>query len=166
MQELYLLRHGIAVPHGTPGYADDDRPLTEKGEKQLRKVAKGLLRLDLELDRIVTSPLPRARRTAEIVAEILDLTDRLEDSDALRANRDAPAIRDWISARSEARLMIVGHNQALSDLVALLAIGSTNFVPFCDLEKGGLAAFRDDGSGRLQLDWLATPRLIRRLSGR
>ncbi|CAN5915420.1 histidine phosphatase family protein [soil metagenome] len=165
MQSLYILRHGQAVAQGTPGFADDDRPLTEKGEKQMHQVAKGLRRLKLDLDRIVTSPLPRAQRTAEIVAEVLDLEDRLETSDALRTGQGASSIRDWLANRSEARLMIVGHNPGLSDLVTLLATKSTANVPFCNLEKGGLAAFRFDESNPewIELQWLTTPKLIRRL---
>ena len=61
MNDLYIVRHGIAVDPGTPGMADDERPLTSKGEKRMRQVARGLSKLELKLDRIVTSPLPRAR---------------------------------------------------------------------------------------------------------
>src|SRR4051812_2946190 len=42
MTELYILRHGIAYPHGTPGMADDDRPLTPKGEERCKQISKGL----------------------------------------------------------------------------------------------------------------------------
>ena len=79
MNELYILRHGIAVEPGTPGIPDDERPLTPKGEKRMRQIARGLRKLDLKLDRIVTSPLPRARATAEIVADVLDARDRPGD---------------------------------------------------------------------------------------
>src|SRR6267154_2788646 len=96
MMRLYLLRHGIAVAHGTPGVAETDRPLTPKGEKRVRQIAEGLERLGIEPDRILTSPLPRARRTAEIVAEVLGLEDRLEIADALRAGRSAGSIRTWV----------------------------------------------------------------------
>jgi phosphohistidine phosphatase len=162
MQRLYLLRHGIAVPHGTPGIADDDRPLTAKGERRMRQVAHGLRRLKLKLDRIVTSPLPRARRTAEIVAEILDAAYLLEESDALRAGRDAASIREWLPSRTESRLMIVGHNPAFADLVGLLPTGTPR--PLGELHKGGVAAFLAEPDGRFRLDWLARPQLFRRLS--
>ncbi len=42
MNELYILRHGIAVDPGTPGIPDDERPLTPKGEKRMRQIARGL----------------------------------------------------------------------------------------------------------------------------
>src|SRR3954468_13227503 len=138
MRRLYLLRHGIAVPHGTPGIEDDQRPLTPQGERRMKQVARGLRRLDLELDRIVSSPLPRARRTAEIVAKVLKCEEVLEEADALRADRDALSIRDWIGTRSEPRLMLVGHDPAISELVGLLITGAVVVPPLCELRKGGL----------------------------
>jgi phosphohistidine phosphatase len=163
MDRLYLLRHGIAVPHGTEGYAEDDRPLTSQGERRVREIAKGLRELGLKVERIVTSPLPRAQRTAEIVADVLGLDDLLESADELSAGEDAPAIKRWLDTRPEARLVIVGHDPAFSDLVGLLATGKPE--PICVLRKGGIAAFSDRGDGRLMLDWLARPRLLRRLRG-
>ena len=69
MNQLYLLRHGLAVPHGTPGIEDDDRPLTPDGERRVRPIGRGLKRLKVKVVRIATSPLPRALKTAQIVAE-------------------------------------------------------------------------------------------------
>jgi len=65
---LYLLRHGAA---DWPNWdrSDDERPLTESGKKEMRKVAKFLRALDIPLEEIVSSPLTRARETADIVAD-------------------------------------------------------------------------------------------------
>ena len=65
MHELYILRHGIAIPHGTPGVPEDERPLTPKGEKRIKEVGRGLAAFGLELDRIITSPLPRSPHRAD-----------------------------------------------------------------------------------------------------
>jgi phosphohistidine phosphatase len=164
MNELYIVRHGIAVPHGTPGVADDERPLTRKGEKRMKEIGRGLAAIDLEVERIVSSPLPRARRTAEIVAQELDLVDRLEISEVLTAGSDAATIRDWLRERTEDRLMIVGHDPAFSDLVGLLVLGEAGKLPLA-LKKGGIAALSSSAvSGpRFELDWIAPPRLLRRL---
>lgn len=164
MKQLYLLRHGIAQPHGTPGVAEDDRRLTPKGRKRMREVAEALLRLDLKLDRLVASPLPRARETAEIVAEVLAIEPLLEISEALSADRDAASIQAWLPSRDEDRLMLVGHNPSLSDLIGVLLIGGRKHLP-CELRKGGLAALSANGRPTMELDWVATPRLLRRLSG-
>jgi phosphohistidine phosphatase len=163
MTRLYLLRHGIAVPHAAPDIPDDERPLTSKGVKRMHQVARGLRCLDIELDRIVTSPLPRARTTAEIVADVLGMEDRLEIADALRAEKDAGSIRDWLITRTEARLMLVGHNPSLMDLIGLLIAGAPGPPP-CELRKGGVAALSTQFNGHVRLDWLARPSLLRRLS--
>jgi phosphohistidine phosphatase len=160
MKQLYVLRHGIAIPHGTPGVDDDDRPLTSEGEKKLREVAEGLRQLELRLDRIVTSPLPRASRTAEIVADVLDLPDAPELADALRASNRAESVKQWLDTREEDHLMIVGHNPCFEDLVALLTTGSTGR-PICILRKGGVAALTAQPDGSYLLEWLARPRILR-----
>ena len=64
---LYLVRHGIAE-NSAPG-GDPDRRLTQQGTFRTAMVAKGLKRLGIELDRIVSSPYVRARQTAEIIAK-------------------------------------------------------------------------------------------------
>jgi phosphohistidine phosphatase len=162
-RRLYILRHGLAVPHGTEGFADDQRPLTEKGERRVRQVARGLRRIGLKVDRIVTSPLPRAARTAEIVADLLDVAYLLEESEALVPMAGAGSIRDWLAGRPESRIMIVGHNPNLSELLTLLLTGRPGPV-LCDLRKAGIAALRDDPNRRFQVDWIARPRVVRRLS--
>jgi len=165
MKDLYILRHGIAVEPGTPGIADDERPLTGKGEKRMREIALALRKLDLKLDRIVTSPLPRAFATAEIVAETLDVRERFETANVLQAGSGAASIQRWLRERTEERLMIVGHNPALSDLVSLLVMGTIQ-PQICDLKKGAIAALYRTAVAKDLYDiaWIATPRLIRSLS--
>jgi phosphohistidine phosphatase len=164
MNELYILRHGIAAQPGTPGLPDDERPLTDKGEKKMRQIARGLRALDLELDCIVTSPLIRARATAEIVARELGMLDRLEVANVLQTGASAPSVKRWLRDRTEERLMIVGHNPTLSDLVSLLVIGSEHPL-LCDLKKGGIAALtRATSAAELyKIAWIAPPRILRTL---
>ena len=66
MQRLYLLRHGIAIPARPSPIEEDDRPLTPKGKRRMKQIARGLRRLKITPDRLITSPLPRARQTAEM----------------------------------------------------------------------------------------------------
>jgi phosphohistidine phosphatase len=164
--ELYLLRHGIAVDPGFSGMPDDARPLTDKGKKRMRQIASGLRVLELELDRIVTSPLPRARETAELVALALGAKDRLETSNVLQTGSDAATIERWLRDRPEGRLMLVGHNPTLSELVSLLVVGARKS-PICELKKGGIAALQRVAGpvGLFELSWMAPPRLLRRIGG-
>lgn len=68
--ELYLIRHGIAAERGTYP-KDEERPLTEKGRAKTQKVAQRLYALGLRFDFILTSPLVRARQTAEILKKLV-----------------------------------------------------------------------------------------------
>ena len=66
---LSLLRHGIAADRGSPEYENDsERPLTPKGERRMRRIAKGIQASGLSYDLILSSPYLRAKQTAEIVA--------------------------------------------------------------------------------------------------
>lgn len=161
MDRLYLVRHGIAVPPGTPHIEDDLRPLTAKGIRRTRQVARGLRRLGVAVERIVTSPLPRALRTAEIIAKVLGSDEAPERADALRAGESADTIRNWLDGRGEASLMVVGHNPALSELVGLLLLGQPA-PSLCQLRKSGIAALVRTPDGGFALDWLATPGMLRR----
>jgi phosphohistidine phosphatase len=164
MTHLYIVRHGIAVEPGTPGIPDDKRLLTSKGEKRIRQIARGLARLDLKLDRIVTSPLPRARATAEIIADELGTPEIVETSNVLQTGSSAATVERWLRERTLDRLMIVGHNPTLSDLVSLLVLGAAQ-PAFCDLKKGGIAALTRAAAatGLYQVHWIAPPRLVRGL---
>src|SRR5690349_6313184 len=115
MNALFLLRHGEATPPGNAGQTDHDRTLTPTGEAEMVRIARGLRRLDLEIEGIVSSPLPRARRTAELVAEVLRPPGGMELDDALATGHSAESVRQWLLGRSEGRLMVVGHNPTLSD---------------------------------------------------
>jgi len=64
---IYLLRHGIALAETNASSGQDhERPLSSKGIKRMRKAAKGLQRLNLSFDIVLTSPLVRAPQTAVI----------------------------------------------------------------------------------------------------
>ena len=66
------MRHELAVERGTPDYdSDRERPLTAKGERKIRRVAEALLRMELSFDVVLSSPLVRARQTADVLIEEL-----------------------------------------------------------------------------------------------
>ena len=64
---LYIIRHAIAVDAGTADFEDSQRPLTDKGRKKMRQIAKGLRSLGVEFDLILSSPYLRTQETAEIL---------------------------------------------------------------------------------------------------
>lgn len=74
MLNIYLARHGQTLDNlqGILGGRRDE-PLTKIGEAQARETAKHLQSLRVTFDAVFTSPLVRAKRTAEIIADELKL---------------------------------------------------------------------------------------------
>jgi phosphohistidine phosphatase len=155
---LYFLRHGKAWSRADWHDADDLRPLTDAGEALVRAEGRAMKAMGLAPDVIVTSPLARARRTAEIVADELGLSERLVDDRRLAGGFDAHRLAEIVAAHDAATsLMLVGHEPDFSFTVAELTGGGR-----VDFKKGGLARIDVQGS---QLDdgilaWLLTPALI------
>ncbi len=159
---LFILRHGLAVEYGTPGCADDaSRPLTVEGKAKLREINHAMKKLDLDFDLILSSPYKRARQTAEITAEELDLIKKLAFSDALTPQGSAKELIGHINQlkpRPE-NILLVGHEPYLSGLISLLVSGGRNFSVV--LKKGGLAKLSSEilKHGRCaSLEWLLTPK--------
>ncbi len=165
--KLLILRHGIAVERGTGEYQDSDRPLTPKGERKMYKVARGMLRLGLSFDCILSSPYERAKRTAEIVAEVFKKEGLLVFTDELAVGgNEAGLIKEIKSSYADRKeILLVGHEPYLGFLVSLLVTGERNLPVI--LKKGSLCRL-DVGaltSGQCAtLEWLFTPKIISRVS--
>ena len=159
---LYLLRHGIAVEHGAPGYPKDaDRPLTPEGERKLEQIAEAMEALDLSFDLILSSPFVRARQTAEIIAEALDARKKLEFSNSLACGGDTKELLDYLKRLQPEpeNVLLVGHEPYLSGLVSLLVAGTESCCVV--LKKGGLCKLSTEllKHGRCAaLAWLLTPK--------
>ena len=162
---LFLLRHGLAVERDEFHFANDElRPLTAKGQKQLRRVAAAMRSLELNYDLILSSPLVRARQTAEIVAA--KLNQPLLFLNELKPGADAKALIQKINGlkRLPARLLLVGHEPDFSELISLLVTGAAGggFA----LKKGGLAKLESEKlcAGKCAaLAWLLTPAQLQRM---
>ncbi len=160
--DLYLLRHGLAIDRGTPGYDNDaERPLTPKGERRLRQIAEAMERMELSFDRILSSPYLRARCTAEIVAAALKLRKRLAFLEALTPGGNPKALIEQLNRLQPApeTILLVGHEPYLSALMATLVAGNSGLA--VDLKKGGLCKLEAESLcyGRCAtLTWLLTPR--------
>jgi phosphohistidine phosphatase len=159
--ELFLLRHGIATERGKETRGNDfQRPLTPKGRRKMRRTAKAMRGLELSFDLILSSPLLRARQTADIVAEEFKLAEQLKLSKRLAPEGDSrDLIRDLKRLhRGSKKVLLVGHEPYLSNLMATLLAGQ----PVIDikLKKGGLCLLSIDSlqHGRCAtLEWLLTP---------
>jgi phosphohistidine phosphatase len=162
--ELYLIRHGVAAERGEDYPDDSKRPLTSEGIARLRKEAKALSALDVSFDQILSSPLVRARQTADVFAEELKEKPSVALADALTpAGSPAAVIQELGKHMRKARIALVGHEPNMGELAAHL-IGSKVPLPF---KKGAIAridfsVFPPKGKG--QLVWFVTPRMLRKLS--
>jgi phosphohistidine phosphatase len=160
-----FFRHGPAVPRGTPGMADDDRPLTPEGRKKTTQAARGVRRLDLGFDAIYTSRLPRAVQTAEILAKILRLP-KPKVLDALLPGAAAQAVVKAVRALRKDAPLLVGHEPSLSSAVCRAVGAGTE--DLLQLKKAGLAVVDMDpgASSRGTLRMLLAPSVLRRLGRR
>jgi len=159
------VRHAVAVPQGTPGIPDASRPLTRDGERSFREAARGLARLLPRPDALLTSPLPRARRTAELAARAFGKLEP-KDEPAL-ASGDHDALAEALRAfPREACLGLFGHNPHVSTLLARL-LGSPNGDPLL-FRKGGAALVEVPDSDLRDgtLIWFLPPKVLRRLGRR
>jgi phosphohistidine phosphatase len=155
---IYVLRHGLAEERRR-GVEDSARKLTDEGRRKIRRAAKAIDKLELSLDMILTSPLPRAEETARIVAEHLGLEKHLKLCPALEPETSSAQILHMIGSFKPApeRVMIVGHEPSLSRFVSSVIAGNEKAA--LDLKKGGLCkiSMQSLSRSRGSLEWLLAP---------
>jgi phosphohistidine phosphatase len=157
--DLYIIRHADAQPLGAGGIEDDaDRPLTPEGQAQCRPLAAALQRQAVRLDRIVTSPLLRARQTAEgLLQELETPKPELHICDHLAPDGKRRKLTRFLCGIGTQSVAIVGHMPDLAEYAGWL-IGSRKAQ--IDLAKSGVAYIRfeaepDKGAGVLA--WMVSP---------
>lgn len=154
--KCYFLRHGLAGDAERWEGSDEDRPLTDEGKARMAREAATIAALDLDIDVIISSPLRRARQTAAIVAEALDV--KVESDARLGIAFDANALHDILGERRDCEgLMLVGHEPGMS-----LTIGAVIGGGQVAMKKGGLACVALDAPGafRGELLWLLPPKVL------
>lgn len=159
--KIYILRHGEAAEHGDPRYKENERPLTAKGVQRTKQLAEYLEDLEIGFDRIFSSPLIRAKQTAEIVAGKMKRT--VELTDALTPSGSMKNLADQIARLRPVpeSVALVGHEPYLSGFISLLCIGGPD-LPI-KLKKGALCRLEVERviSGKCAtLEWLIQPRLL------
>ena len=140
---LIVIRHAIAVPHGTPGVADEDRPLTPEGEARFREAARGLARVFERPDALLTSPWLRARQTAAIAGAAWKVA--ATEAKALAGGTFEEHAELLDAYPKHATVAVVGHEPYVSNLLARLL--GTRHGQRLEFKKGGAAVV--DLPGRL-----------------
>ena len=156
---LYLMRHAIAA-EADEKTDDSQRPLTEKGREKLGKIVRNLEKLGQEFDVILSSPYLRARQTAGVVADGLNVRPKnLIETENLTPFAFANQLVDEINAREPVEhLLLVGHDPFLSQLIGMLVAGDASLN--IDMKKAGLCklSIAQLTHGRCAtLEWLLTP---------
>ncbi len=160
--QLIVIRHAIAVPRGTPGMPDEDRPLTPEGEQKFREAARGLAALVDRPDALLTSPWRRAKQTAAIAAAAWGKIEPLETPALASGSFDEQAeVLDGYPR--DATVAVVGHEPWVSELLARLL--GTRHDERLEFKKGGAALVEVPGrlAGGGRLVWYLPPKVLRKL---
>jgi phosphohistidine phosphatase len=137
---LYLLRHGIAEDHGSRA-SDDERELTDEGRIKTRAVMSAAKKIKLvPPELVISSPLIRAKQTAEIALDVFAKGAKSEISDAITPSSEMMKTMALVAERAKkfTCMMLVGHEPHLSHFGSIL-LGSP--VPVIEMKKASLAKF-------------------------
>ena len=161
--KLYLLRHGDAVEAGDPKFKEAERPLTPKGIQRTKQLAHALQLMEIAFDFVMSSPLVRARETAEIVIRGLDFGGKLELTDSLTPFGSMEnLVRQLTMLRpTPENVLLVGHEPYLSGFISLLCLGGPG-LPLT-MKKGALCRLEVEAPscGKCAtLEWLLQPRVV------
>ena len=154
---LYFVRHGTALDH----HNDEKRELSSTGKRQARKLARFLRRSGTQFTAAYTSPLIRARQTAQT---ILDITNEgkkidLNFAGAMLNATSVEDFRDWLTQLGQVTdVLLVGHEPSLSDRIrAMLRIsGAATF----EMKKGACACVRTTNCKTGVLKFHLTPKSL------
>ncbi len=165
---LCFLRHAKAQPRSPKWRPDSKRPLTKDGEEKMFDVARGMKKLGVTFDLILSSPYARALRTAQIVVEVYKVR-KLFQTENLGSEADPHAVIEEINDNFSTLndIMIVGHEPFLSGLISVLLSGDGALR--IDFKKAGLCKLTVDDLrfGKCaRLDWLLTPRQLSHIGKR
>src|SRR5262249_7391400 len=156
-------RHARAPVVGDAGPNAARHPRTRGAICRLREGVMGLRELGAAVDEIFTSPLERAKQTADIIAAGLDDTPPVKVLDALAPGHTARDVMTQLAkAARRRRIALVGHEPDLGKLAAHL-IGASHAMPF---KKGGVARVDVDSlrsRRRGTLIWFAGPKILRKV---
>ena len=148
------------IRHGKAGRGDEDssRVLTDKGKEEARWAGKRMGRLDPPVRLICSSPLARARETAELISETLGGV-RVEQTSELAPGVSVDELLRLIEARKgQGVLCFVGHMPDLGELAAYLSWGERGRV--MDIATGGMVLADVAGEEKMRgsvVRWVASP---------
>ena len=159
--DLYLMRHGVARERAAAApHRDAERPLTRRGEKRVGQIARALGARGVSFDVILSSPLRRAKETAEIVAGVFKRGVQPVLSRNLRPGGSPAALLEEMATdhHKAASILIVGHEPYLSILISVMLSGRRDVA--LTMKKGSVCHLSVSSIryGRCAtLEWLMPP---------
>jgi len=163
--DLLIVRHAIAFERDRNRWRKDAaRPLSPAGMRRARKAAAGLKELTRPPQRLLTSPLVRAKQTAQILTDIAGWP-QADEAPELAPGEPAMAVLALLAKERGKLVAVVGHQPGLGHLLAACLIGGGGALPI-EMKKNAVACVSFEGvarAGHAALKWLATPRMLRAL---
>ncbi|MBS0418882.1 MAG: phosphohistidine phosphatase SixA [Proteobacteria bacterium] len=163
--DLLIVRHAIAFDRDRNRWRDDaERPLSPAGIRRARKAAAGLKKLTARPERLLTSPLLRARQTARILTDVAGWPTA-EEMPELSPGEPALAVLELLSQDRGKLTAVVGHQPELGQLLGACLLGGGGLLPI-EMKKNAVACVSFTGrprAGHAALTWLATPKMLRAL---
>ena len=161
--DIVLIRHAAAEPLGSPGVRfDAERALTSEGIRDMERIATGLQRILEKPGAIISSPLVRARQTAEIVAEAFGITsEQLMEDERLGPDASPQDLLEVAQKTKKDCVVLVGHDPAFSRFVSFATCGHHRGGVW--MKKGGVARVQVS-EGEMELVWLLPPRIMKALA--
>ena len=152
--KLYLMQHGKPVSKEE----DSQRPLSNQGNNEVKKIAKFLGEQSIRADSIIHSGKMRARQTAEIVASILNPDKAPLERNSISPMDDVKSLADEIKEMQN-DLMVIGHLPYLARLSSFLIIGSTS-PSVVTFKQGGVLCLSRDNEFLWTISWMLVPEII------
>lgn len=163
MKTLYIARHAEAVSVGLPGvHHDFDRYLSPAGVELLERQARALMHIEPEIQICYTSPLVRARQTAEQLAGAYGCP--IESNEALGALPDLRRVQQLLETTSARSVMLVTHQPFVVQLVSWLLTGDSEVAThFGTASLACLRLYTLEPSPRGELQWLMSAEQLAQL---
>ena len=152
--KLYLVQHGEAVAKEN----DPDRPLSEKGITDVKRIGRALTQARVAVERVIHSGKLRAQQTAEILASEISPGVQLEVHDHIKPN-DNPGTFDLPSENLNTDIMVVGHLPFMAKLVSLLVAGDDSLT-LVAYEPGSMVCLERIEAHNWQINWMLRPELL------
>jgi len=151
---IYLVQHADAKREEE----DPSRPLSEKGMKDIEKVASYVSKLNIKVHKIFHSSKLRAKQTAEVLSGNLKPAMGISEVDGLSPLDDPQIWADRLKGIPD-DVILVGHLPHLAKLSSLLLCGNTerNIVSF---KMAGVVCLKRDETGAWSLQWMLTPETV------